>query len=47
VCIVNSPKIYLGLNATEPLVKGNQLTNYLQDLNESLATVANAMKGII
>ena len=46
VCIINSPKIYLGLNATEPLVKGNQLTSYLQDLNESLATVANAMKGM-
>ena len=38
-CIINSPKIYLGLNATEPLVKGFRLQAYLNDLNQSLTQV--------
>jgi len=43
VCIINSSKIYLGLNATEPLVKGNRLEQYLKDLNTSLSNVGKAM----
>ena len=43
VCIINSSKIYLGLNATEPLVKGNRLEQYLKDLNTSLGIVGQAM----
>ena len=34
--IVNSPKIYLGLDSVEPLVKGNQLELILNDLLDSL-----------
>jgi len=42
-CIINSPKIYLGLNATEPLVKGFRLQSYLTDLNASLTQVGLAL----
>lgn len=45
-CIINSPKIYLGLNATEPLVKGNRLQSYLQDLNASLSQVGMALSKV-
>jgi len=45
-CIINSPKIYLGLNATEPLVKGNRLQSYLQDLNASLSQVGLALSKV-
>ena len=45
-CIVNSPKIYLGLNATEPLVKGFRLQSYLNDLNASLTQVGIALSGL-
>ena len=43
VMIINSPKIYLGLNATEPLVKGGRLVDYLGDLNETLVTLGKAL----
>lgn len=46
MCIVNSPKIYLGLNATEPLVRGNRLADYLQDLNESLVILAKSLSKV-
>jgi hypothetical protein len=45
-CIINSPKIYLGLNATEPLVKGFRLQSYLNDLNASLSQVGIALSKI-
>ena len=44
--IVNSPKIYLGLNATEPLVRGQRLATYLEDLNSSLSLLAKVLKGV-
>jgi hypothetical protein len=34
--IVNSPQIFLGLDAKEPLIKGNQLVNLLNRLLNSL-----------
>jgi hypothetical protein len=34
--IVNAPEIYLGIGATEPLVKGTQLTIMLDDILEAL-----------
>lgn len=45
-CIINSPKIYLGLNATEPLVKGARLADYLGDLNETLVTLGKALSKV-
>jgi hypothetical protein len=45
-CIINSPRIYLGLNATEPLVKGLRLQTYLNDLNKSLSQVGLALSKI-
>jgi hypothetical protein len=45
-CIINSPKIYLGLNATEPLVKGFRLQAYLQDLNSSLSQIGMALSKV-
>ena len=45
-CIINSPKIYLGLNATEPLVKGFRLQAYLNDLNQSLSQVGVALSKV-
>jgi hypothetical protein len=44
--IVNSPKIYLGLNATEPLVRGGRLADYLGDLNETLVTLGKALSKV-
>jgi hypothetical protein len=34
--IINAPKLYLGIGATEPLVKGTQLTIMLDDILEAL-----------
>ena len=45
-CIINAPKIYLGLNATEPLVKGFRLQAYLNDLNQSLSQVGVALSKV-
>jgi len=41
--IVNAPKIYLGLNATEPLVRGQRLYTYLQDLNNTLSLLGKSL----
>ena len=38
--IVSAPKIYLGLGAEEPLVKGTQLTIMLGDILEALRVLA-------
>jgi hypothetical protein len=42
-CVINSPEIYLGLNASEPLLKGNTTGEYLKDIldlmNEMLDTL--------
>ena len=39
--IVNSPKIYLGLEAKEPLVKGDSLEVVLNDILSSLITLSD------
>ena len=41
--VVNSPKIYLGLDAKENLVKGKKLKKYLSDFNCVLIKVATAL----
>jgi hypothetical protein len=41
--IFNSSKIQLGLNAEEPLVKGNQLKNILEKLLELLEIVGSQL----
>lgn len=38
--IMNSPKIYLGLKAEEPLVKGNQLKLLLDDILDTLKVLS-------
>ena len=43
--IVNAPKIYLGLGATEPLVKGTQLTIMLGDILEALRVLSAQLEG--
>jgi len=43
--IVNAPKIYLGLGATEPLVKGTQLTIMIQDILEALRVLSAQLDG--
>lgn len=43
--IINSPKIYLGLDAKEPLVKGNQLELILNDLLEMLRVLGAQLDG--
>lgn len=43
VMIMNSPKIYLGLDAKENLVKGQKLKKYLSDLNSVLIKVATSL----
>ena len=40
---MNSPKIYLGLDAKENLVKGQKLKKYLSDLNSVLIKVATSL----
>jgi hypothetical protein len=41
--IVNSPQIYLGLEAKEPLVKGEALETLLSDLLDSLNELGNKL----
>lgn len=41
--IVNAPKIYLGLDAKEPLVKGTQLTIMLDDILEALRVLSSQL----
>jgi hypothetical protein len=43
--IVNAPKLYLGLGATEPLVKGTQLTIMLDDILDALRVLAVQLSG--
>jgi len=43
VMVINSPKIYLGLDAKENLVKGQKLKKYLSDLNSVLIKVATSL----
>jgi hypothetical protein len=43
--IVNAPKIYLGLGADEPLVKGTQLTIMLDDILDALRVLAVQLSG--
>ena len=43
--IVSAPKIYLGLGAEEPLVKGTQLTIMLDDILEALRVLAAQLDG--
>ncbi len=42
-CIVNSSKIQLGLNATEPLLLGNKTTQLLKELLEKLDLMSAAL----
>ena len=43
--IVNAPKIYLGIGANEPLVKGTQLTIMLDDILEALRVLSAQLDG--
>lgn len=43
--IVNTPKLYLGINAKEPLVKGTQLTIMLDDILDALRVLAVQLSG--
>lgn len=42
-CIINSPKIQLGLNATEPLLLGNKTTDLLKELLTKLTAFSEAL----
>lgn len=41
--IINSPEIYLGLDAKEPLVKGEQLSLLLDELFQSLTDLSEQL----
>ena len=43
--IVNAPEIYLGIGATEPLVKGTQLTIMLDDILDALRVLSAQLSG--
>jgi hypothetical protein len=43
--IVNAPKTYLGIGATEPLVKGTQLTIMLDDILDALRVLSVQLSG--
>jgi hypothetical protein len=43
--IVNTPKLYLGIGATEPLVKGTQLTIMLDDILDALRVLSAQLSG--
>ena len=43
--IVNAPKLYLGIGAEEPLVKGTQLTIMLGDILEALRVLSAQLDG--
>ena len=43
--IISAPKIYLGLGAEEPLVKGTQLTIMLDDILEALRVLSAQLDG--
>lgn len=42
--IINSPKIYLGLEAKEPIVKGNQLKLMLDDILDALRVLSSQLQ---
>ena len=42
---VNSPEIYLGLGATEPLILGDQMTNWLSSLLDALRSFTYTNSG--
>jgi len=43
--IINTPKIYLGIGAEEPLVKGTQLTIMLDDILDALRVLSAQLSG--
>ena len=43
--IINAPKIYLGIGAKEPLVKGTQLTIMLDDILDALRVLSAQLSG--
>jgi hypothetical protein len=43
--IVNTPKLYLGIGAEEPLVKGTQLTIMLDDILDALRVLSVQLSG--
>jgi len=43
--IINAPKIYLGIGAKEPLVKGTQLTIMLDDILDALRVLSVQLSG--
>ena len=45
-CIINSPKIQLGLNAEEPLILGTKATTLLRELLEGLDDLTDKMQNI-
>lgn len=45
--VINSSNIYLGLNAVEPLVKGNQLTNFHVRLINDLKNVGEQLSDAV
>jgi len=45
--IVNAKRIDLGLNAVEPLLKGNQTTNLIKRLIEQINTLCNALSTLV
>lgn len=47
ICIINSPKIQLGINATEPILLGNKTVDLLTELLESLNLVGKALSDAI
>lgn len=42
-CIIGSPQIYLGLNASEPLLLGNITITWLKELLDKLSQLTNAL----
>ena len=45
--ILNSSKIQLGIDATEPLVKGNELLNVLEKLTNDLSNIGEQLSSAI
>lgn len=45
--IINSPQIYLGLDADEPIIKGNQLVNLLNRLLNSLDSFSQIIQSSV
>lgn len=43
ICIINSPKIQLGLDATEPLLLGNKTVDLLKELLEKLDLLTKSL----